>query len=291
MPVLTEQAGSIRPAFYLATEVTTNVIQTAFRCSGVQVSIFTVPTQPTVFARKRQLYTGVMFANSRSVSSTQTGMHPDLLRVLERHRVAPFRKPITDYNRAAFAHFEQVWKDAGNPALILDSGCGVGLSTLQLAQRHPQSMVLGIDQSADRLARGPGAGGTLPQNALLMRADVTDIWRLLQDRGIALQRHYLLYPNPWPKKTHLMRRWHGHPAFNSLIALGGELECRSNWQIYVEECAFALHHLTGIAVNAQSFAGDDPALTPFEEKYRASGHALWRCSVTLPARLSVAEPA
>jgi tRNA (guanine-N7-)-methyltransferase len=97
-------------------------------------------------------------------------------------------------------------------------------------------------------------------------------------------RHSLLYPNPWPKKQHLGRRWHGHPVFPAVVALGGRFECRSNWRIYIDECAAALTQLTGLPVQTEAFDAVAP-ITPFEEKYRASGHALWRCRLALPSSL------
>jgi tRNA (guanine-N7-)-methyltransferase len=38
-------------------------------------------------------------------------------------------------------------------ALILDAGCGVGHSTIQLARAFPDHWVIGVDQSEDRLSR------------------------------------------------------------------------------------------------------------------------------------------
>ena len=61
----------------------------------------------------------------------------------------------------------------------------------------------------------------MPANAVLIRADLVDFWRLLADNGVRLARHYNLYPNPWPKIGHLARRWHGHPVFPALLELGG----------------------------------------------------------------------
>jgi tRNA (guanine-N7-)-methyltransferase len=58
-------------------------------------------------------------------------------------------------------------------------------------------------------------------------------------------------------------------------------ECRSNWRIYVEECAAALTQLTGVAVAVESLDAAQP-ITPFEKKYRASSHPLWRCRAALP---------
>lgn len=98
------------------------------------------------------------------------------------------------------------------------------------------------------------------------------------------ERHYLLYPNPWPKKAQLGRRWHGHPVFPTIVALGGVVECRSNWQTYIDEFGAALTQLTGKVVTTE-VVPDDPAgpLTPFEEKYRRSGHRLWACRTQLDA--------
>ncbi len=222
-----------------------------------------------------------MFGNSSSVTSNQDGVHPQLLRHLERHRKHSYDKPVAAHTRQAFEAMLAVWQQLGRPPLVLDAACGTGASSLKLARQWPDHLVLGLDQSRHRLAHGP-ALSERPANLLLLRADVVDFWRLLAQSGMQLARHYLLYPNPWPRKQHLMRRWHGHPAFALLPQLGGEVECRSNWQIYVEEFALALGTLLERPLDVEPVP-EGPALTPFEEKYRASGHALWRCRATLVA--------
>lgn len=222
-----------------------------------------------------QLATG----NSRTVFSGQTGPHRDLETLVCRHAGHRYLKPIADYNRTAFEQALAAW-DASAP-LILDSGCGVGWSTVNLAREFPDHFVLGIDRSADRLGRGKHEVGELPANACLVRADLVDFWRLMADAGVRPARHYLLYPNPWPKIGHLARRWHGHPVFPTLLRLGGVLECRSNWRIYIEEMALALAMLGGPAAAVEAWQPAVP-ITPFERKYLASGHALWRCTVQLP---------
>ena len=160
--------------------------------------------------------------------------------------------------------------------------------------------MIGIDQSPVRLRRRiatqdrgephrssplvpSGVGGGEVEgltNAGFVRADLVDYWRLLREAGIRPARHYLFYPNPWPKIGHLSRRWHGHPVFPSVLELGGVLECRSNWRIYVEEFCLSIGVLTGCEVCCEPFVPDSP-LTPFERKYAASGHALYRAVVDL----------
>lgn len=218
--------------------------------------------------------------NSSPIASAQTGVHKDLHALVARHAAHPFRKPVTGYNRHAFDDSMTAWQRAGEAPLILDTGCGVGLSTLHLAARHPDHFVIGIDQSADRLARNTHWPGAEPDNLTFVRADLVDYWRLAVEAGLRPARHYLLYPNPWPKIGHLARRWHGHAVFPSIVALGGMIECRSNWRIYVDEFAAALQQLTALEVNTEPYTTDAP-ITPFERKYQDSGHALWRCRADL----------
>lgn len=222
-----------------------------------------------------------MPGNSRVPTSAQTGMHEHLPMLLARHTRSPFRKPYADYNRAAFAgSLDRFQRRAPGVPLILDSCCGGGESSLCLARQFPSHYVIGVDRSAVRLAHQQRDACRWPPNLDLVRADVVDYWRLLHDAGIRLAGHFLLYPNPWPKIGHLGRRWHGHPVFPILLGLGGVLECRSNWRIYVEELCFAVQHLTGQPLACQPYR-PGLAMTAFERKYLASGHPLFRAVIDL----------
>ncbi len=221
------------------------------------------------------------YANSRIPISAQQGAHTNLARRLERHLAAPFRKPYAECNVRAFEASLEGW-DRSAP-LILDAGCGVGHSTIQLARANPDHWVIGVDQSEDRLQRRkPYPEAMMPRNLVFVRADLVDYWRLWCEAGLRAARHYILYPNPWPKIGHLARRWHGHPVFPFIARVGGVLECRSNWSVYIDEFACALEATTGRAVAWSSFEPGEP-LTPFERKYRDSGQVLYRVVCDLDA--------
>ena len=222
-----------------------------------------------------------MHANSPQVLSTQLGPHRRLLDTMIRHRTSPYQRPIATHSIRAFDVLREWLALRPNAPLVLDSGCGTGASTLGLATQYPHASVIGIDQSADRLARGPLAKtGLIASNALLIQAPLEDIWRLMLSQGFRLQRHLLWYPNPWPKPHHLLRRWHGHPVFPSLLALGGDLELRSNWRIYIDEFQLALREF-GAHSSITEVDQTLPPVTPFERKYRDSGHCLWQLNTAL----------
>lgn len=219
---------------------------------------------------------------ARAVTSNQDGVHEDLATQVQRYQAHPFLKPIAEHSRQAFdaaaEHVEQ-WQGP----VILDSCCGVGESTAVLANRHPEALVIGVDKSAHRLQRNlqhkERAEGA---SYLLLRADLNDFWRLAAEAKWQLSHHYLLYPNPWPKKKHLGRRWHASPVLPALVALGGELTVRSNWSIYIDEFAAALKQYQ-VQASTQQLAKEVSPMTPFERKYQAAGQALWQLQAKLPS--------
>jgi tRNA G46 methylase TrmB len=99
------------------------------------------------------------------------------------------------------------------------------------------------------------------------------VWNLLFEAQVMCE-HYLLYPNPWPKKKHLKRRWYAHPIFPRLLATSKSITMRTNWRIYALEFSIALS-LYGVAHSMRRFEVSGDCLTLFELKYSESGHELY----------------
>lgn len=200
--------------------------------------------------------------------------HPDLEAIVRNHLDAPWRRPIADHSAQAFAEIRHRVETSGR-SLILDSCCGTGDSTRYLAATYPQALVVGVDKSASRLSRRR-SGDHDPDaadNCVLVRADVNDFWRLAVDAGWRPERHFLLYPNPYPKASQLRKRWYGSPAFAALIDLGGLLTVRTNWGLYAEEFVLALQ-AAGFHASQQVLA-NPTLITAFETKYFERGHDLY----------------
>jgi len=208
---------------------------------------------------------------SAPVTSRQTTVHTSLEATVRKHAQTPWRRPVAPHSRAAFEALAPGVEAWPGP-LVLDTGCGTGLSTAVLARRHPDCLVLGIDKSVARLERH---AGVLPGNARLVRMDLEDFWLLAAPAGWRFQRQCFFYPNPWPKPAQRLRRWPFHPVLPMALACGGTWEVRTNWEIYAREFALAFSVLTGRLPTVTAWEPAEPE-TLFERKYQASGHTLWR---------------
>jgi tRNA G46 methylase TrmB len=211
---------------------------------------------------------------SSPVRTTQITIHPRLPAQVKRHLESDWC-PVPDYPTVeAFEALERLGLDP-HKKIILDSGCGTGESTRLIAARFPDCLVIGIDRSAARLGKLRAASFPHREgNMICLRAELSGFWWLALKAGWKLHRHFLLYPNPWPKPAQFNKRWHAHPVFPTLLRLGGRLELRCNWEIYAREFALAVHMATGTHPQFKTSI-DGSISSPFERKYSNSGHDLY----------------
>jgi tRNA G46 methylase TrmB len=220
--------------------------------------------------------------NSGLIESSQAGVHPCLEKLLRRHLQTPWAQPLHRPTLDAYRQLKYAGVLPSYPPLILDSGCGTGMSTRGLANLYPGHLVIGVDRSQARLARGQNCSPVDKSgHCTMVRAELATFWRLLANDGCNPEKHFILYPNPWPKPGHLSRRWHGHPVFPQLLSLGGEIELRCNWEIYALEFALAVGIATGETCEVARILPDH-GVSPFEKKYLERGHPLF--SVYVPAK-------
>lgn len=224
------------------------------------------------------------------VISSQQEVHPRLEETVKRHLDNEWVQPFHQPSVAAYALLKSECGLSAERPFILDSGCGTGASTRQIADRYPDHVVIGVDQSQARLAKSGLRNGYLQsKNLILIRAELSTFWRLIAEDGFIPGMHFLFYPNPWPKATHMKRRWHGHPVFPVLLSLGGIIEMRCNWNIYAQEFAVAVSLATKQSVEVVSYQpaeGEGHTASPFEKKYFQRGQNLY--AVTIPASVTAA---
>ncbi len=213
--------------------------------------------------------------DSKAIVSNQPGPHEKLADIVKKHLNSRSKKPYQAHTEEAFYEInERVKNFAGD--IILDACCGVGQSTRILAKRYPEALVIGVDKSAHRINRNVETN-VQADNYYLIRADLNDFYRMVAAENWQVAKHFILYPNPWPKAKHIQRRWHGSAVFPEIISIGDEVILRSNWPIYLEEFKQAAQ-IAGR--NGQlSEVNDSEALTPFEAKYKASGQQCFELKI------------
>ena len=91
-----------------------------------------------------------------------------------------------------------------NAPLHVDLGCGDGLFLCALAQRMPDKNFLGIERLLNRVRTSARKVVTL-DNVGLLRVESSYAVRYLLPAE-SVERFYLLFPDPWPKRRHHRRR-------------------------------------------------------------------------------------
>ena len=225
--------------------------------------------------------------DSKAIITNQTGIHEKLDEIVKKHLSHPFQKPYQVHTQQAFQEMDELVQVylQNNPTgeIILDACCGVGQSSRILAQQNPQALIIGVDKSAHRINRNVEGfteeNGYHAQNYHLVRADLNDFYRLVKAAKWPVTKHYILYPNPWPKSKHVQRRWHGSAVFPQMASIGDTIILRSNWRLYLEEFQQAAKQMVLQGELSQVNVSVEQALTPFEAKYQASGQVCWQLTL------------
>jgi tRNA (guanine-N7-)-methyltransferase len=214
-----------------------------------------------------------MLGNSKLVLSNQISPHPYIIDIVKKHSESNYQAPVSAEIFQGFLHVLEIAENYSG--IILDSGCGTGESTITLAKLFPDCLIVGVDKSAQRIQKGANVLKKLRlQNCLLLRSDVSFFWQFLIETQTKISEHFILYPNPWPKKKHVLRRWHAHSLFPKILKLSRSMTLRTNWNIYASEFAIASSYLTKNEIKPIEFETKIP-ITAFERKYKNSNHKIF----------------
>lgn len=212
------------------------------------------------------------------VTTNQSGIHDDLELIVSKHSLI-YQRPIADFSKETF---NDIQKRSKGKKIIFDFGCGVGESTYKLALRNPQCFVVGIDKSISRLDRKNSFKQEVVENMLLVRGELLDLIYLIytayKSQDVQIHALYFLYPNPWPKKIHVKRRFHANPIAPFIYSIGVPIILRSNWRLYLEEFSFvsSLYKREPQMIKTLEI---DHALTPFERKYTDSAQEVYELTI------------
>jgi len=167
----------------------------------------------------------------------------------------------------------------------IEVGIGKGRFLLAAAAARPEVMHLGIEWTnkylrfAESRAKKRGL-----ENVKFARLDVHDLMPVIPDRSVTA--YYVFYPDPWPKKRHLKRRFlqlsNARELSRTLIP-GGHLHVATDHDPYWTESEPLFDQHPDFE-RLESFGGEsfplpvDGPLTNYETKYEIEGRSRHRAS-------------
>jgi len=215
--------------------------------------------------------------NSNSVESNQQGVHEHLNDYLEKYSFENYQRPIADFSKVVWG---EIISFIGNDPVIFDLGCGVGESSYHLAINNPEIKVVGIDKSISRLDRNNSFKEEIPKNMKLFRGELLDLIPIIYQEQYALdiKSVYILYPNPWPKKHHIKRRFYASPVSIHLFNINACIIKRSNWKLYLEESLVSANFFNRES-SGVTIVEPKVYMTPFEKKFSQSAQTLYELKI------------
>jgi len=171
--------------------------------------------------------------------------------------------------------------------LHVDLGCGDGSFLCEMARQFPKRNFLGIERLTKRVEKVRHKAVKI-ENVRVLCADTLFAVRDLAPE-CSVEAFYLLFPDPWPKRRHQLRRIFT-PDFLNAIAVA--LEQRGVLRVATDQLDY-FHQIERLSRAHLQFqvvprSPDDSLfpVTKFERKFRKQGAPIYRLTLrkTSPVR-------
>ena len=162
----------------------------------------------------------------------------------------------------------------------VDLGCGDGSFLCEIAQQFPKTNFLGIERLTKRVEKVRRKAEKI-ENVRVLRADSLFAVRYLLPES-SVESFYLLFPDPWPKRRHQLRRIFTCDFLDAIaVALGqhGVLRVATDQFDYFQQVErLSRAHLQFEVVSASP---EDAVLpvTKFEREFRKQGAPIYRLTL------------
>lgn len=169
----------------------------------------------------------------------------------------------------------------------LEIGCGKGQFIANIAKTYPEINFLGIELYTSVIVSALQKVKELEQtNVALLNKNARDL--LLFFAPGELERIYLNFSDPWPKKRHAKRRL-THVNFleiyKEILKPQGEIHFKTDNQKFFEfslnSFADAGFRLRNITFDLHQSDVTDNIMTEYEEKFAQQGMPIYRCEAVL----------
>jgi tRNA (guanine-N7-)-methyltransferase len=172
-----------------------------------------------------------------------------------------------------------------NAPLHVDLGCGDGSFLCEMARQFPKINFLGIERLTKRVQKVRRKAEKI-DNVRVLRADTLFAVRYLLPES-SVETFYLLFPDPWPKRRHQLRRIFTR---NFLDAIAAALEKHGVLRVATDQLDY-FRQIERLSCAHSCFEIADShelvlPLTKFERTFREQGAPIYRLTLrkTSPVR-------
>jgi tRNA (guanine-N7-)-methyltransferase len=162
--------------------------------------------------------------------------------------------------------------------LEVDLGCGDGSFLTELASQNPQRNFLGVEKLFGRVRSACKKIARLElRNARILRADIPHTAQQLLPAG-SVEVFHLLFPDPWPKRRHHVRRVFTSELLRSLaraLTANGLFRVATDDTDYFQEMTRVLRRVSFFQEREDATAAALPSTT-FEKRFRERGLEIHR---------------
>ncbi|MDQ0161018.1 tRNA (guanosine(46)-N7)-methyltransferase TrmB [Aeribacillus alveayuensis] len=167
----------------------------------------------------------------------------------------------------------------------IEVGTGKGQFIVEMAKRNPNINYIGIElyQSVIVSALQKLEEEKLP-NLKLLNVNARDLTEIFAPSEV--ERVYLNFSDPWPKKRHEKRRL-THKSFltifENILVEGGEIHLKTDNQGLFEYSLKSFSEygllLTFVSLDLHNSDFEGNIMTEYEEKFSKKGQRIYRCEV------------
>lgn len=174
-----------------------------------------------------------------------------------------------------------------NP-LYIELGTGKGSFLTTMAALYPGINFIGVEKAAEvllRAAKKAKQGETA--NLALLWLDVTLLDEVFAEAEV--DRIYINFCDPWPKKRHAKRRLTHHQfldLYGRCLKNRGQVHFKTDneelFEFSLNEFCRSRWQLQNICLDVAQRGPEDNVRTEYETKFTAQGHRIYRCEAVKP---------
>lgn len=171
--------------------------------------------------------------------------------------------------------------------LHIEIGTGKGRFITEMAKANPDINFIGIERFESVIVKAvQKAEDVQPANLRLIEEDVKNIEHLFEQNEV--DRLYLNFSDPWPKKRHAKRRLTNEwflKWYALILKDHGEIHFKTDNQALFEYSIESMteygYRLKNISLDLHNSAAADNIMTEYEEKFSNKGMRIYRLEATL----------